>query len=103
MFLFHEEMWPPPAEGAQLVYPILRNSSEVILGGAEENVLGPSRSRNVDGDEAMVGRGVTERAVGMQGMERRDRVGITQTMLVGQPVALINAWSPPVLQYSLLH
>jgi hypothetical protein len=57
MFLFHEEMWSPPAEGAQLVYPILRNSSEVILGGAAENVMGPRWDGSVDEGEAMVGRG----------------------------------------------
>jgi hypothetical protein len=63
----------------------LRNGSKVIFGGAAENVMGPSRGGNVDEGEAMVGRGVTERTVRVQGMERRDGVGITRTMSVGQP------------------
>jgi hypothetical protein len=42
--IFHEGgVWPPPGEGATLVDPILRSSSEVDLTGIVDSVMGPSR------------------------------------------------------------
>jgi hypothetical protein len=41
--MFHEGVWPPPGEGATLVDPILRSSSEVDLGGIVDSVMGRSR------------------------------------------------------------
>jgi hypothetical protein len=41
--MFHEGVWPPPGEGATLVDPILRSSSEVDLTGIVDSVMGPSR------------------------------------------------------------
>lgn len=39
--VFHEGVWPPPGEGAVLVDPILRSSSQVDLGGIVESIMGP--------------------------------------------------------------
>ena len=36
-------MWPPPGEGATLVDPILRTSSQVDLTGIVDSMMGPSR------------------------------------------------------------
>ena len=41
--MFHEGVWPPPGEGATLVDPILRSSSQVDLTGIVDSVMGPSR------------------------------------------------------------
>jgi hypothetical protein len=38
--MFHEGVWPPPGDGAQLVDPILRSSSEVDLAGIVDSVMG---------------------------------------------------------------
>jgi hypothetical protein len=38
-----EGVWPPPGEGATLVDPILRSSSQVDLTGTMDSVMGPGR------------------------------------------------------------
>jgi hypothetical protein len=38
--MFHEGVWPPPGEGATLVDPILRSSSQVDLTGIMDSVMG---------------------------------------------------------------
>jgi hypothetical protein len=59
--MFHEGVWPPPGEGATLVDPILRSSSQVDLTGIVDSVKreensthefdgGGSHSRNVSGN-----------------------------------------------------
>jgi hypothetical protein len=59
--MFHEGVWPPPGEGATLVDPILRSSSQVDLTGIADSVIrednsthgfngGGSHSRNVSGN-----------------------------------------------------
>jgi len=67
--VFHEGVWPPPGEGAQLVDPILHSSSEVNLGGIVESVMGPSREgslvRGVGGGD--VGGGTAGAGVGESG------------------------------------
>ena len=47
--------------------------------------MGPSQGRNVDEGEVIMGRGMTDRTVHVQGMEGWDGVGITRTMSVRQP------------------
>ncbi|KIM89571.1 hypothetical protein PILCRDRAFT_1917 [Piloderma croceum F 1598] len=41
--MFHEGVWPPSGEGATLVDPILRSSSQVDLTGIVDSIMGPSR------------------------------------------------------------
>jgi hypothetical protein len=41
--MFHEGVWPPSGEGATLIDPILRSSSQVNLTGIVDSVMGPSR------------------------------------------------------------
>jgi hypothetical protein len=41
--MFHEGVWPPLEEGAILVDPILRSSSQVDLTGTVDSVMGPGR------------------------------------------------------------
>jgi hypothetical protein len=44
--MFHEGVWPPPGEGATLVDPILRSSSQVDLTEIVDSVMGPSREHS---------------------------------------------------------
>jgi hypothetical protein len=44
--IFHEDVWPPPAETSRLVDPIVQASSQVDLGSIVDDIMGPADRTN---------------------------------------------------------
>jgi hypothetical protein len=68
--MFQEGVWPSPGEGAKLVDPILRSSSQVDLTGIMDSVMGPSRE----------GFPLMGSMVEMEGVTRGTSVGIIRLL-----------------------